>query len=147
MLHRCCGDDKVERSLVHAFSFSAEFLSQRCATASNLRGELDNRNPGEHVAKATLGPVAFSRGCPQRSLVHLHVAHDAESDAFGGDTLDKLDRVRQVCQVVNEPVGIDEIRHLRRPAAAVLSPGVADVLEELLPIDTAKHSFSAAKRC
>jgi hypothetical protein len=116
-------------------------------SGATLGDRLVNRKNG-HVINE--GPQLGKRACwivsAQGALEYLHIRDDADVHGFVCKAGQELGRLRHPVQVVNYPVGVNQVGHASRRStfAGLLASGM-NVLHELMPIHSLERSSSSGK--
>ncbi len=110
-----------------------QVFPQDSAPFGNRQREGKDRNtPAECLQ---LGSRFLWMGTLYNSLVGFHVGDDADGNTLGGKPLKKLVCLRDVCEVVNEKIGVNKIGHtLVWTATAFLAALAGKIGQEYFPV-------------
>ena len=135
------GDDQIKRSRPDAPALSAEVFAQLSAAPGNSQGKWKERDGGQECLELRLGLLRVH--VSERPLIELELGDDADPDALGNEGVEQVCGNRIVGQVVEDPVGVDQVGHLLvGVAGSVLLPGLLEVSDKLVMVDSRERPLS-----
>ncbi len=119
-------NDQVQRAGSDPFILLSECFSKLSTALCHGKRE---REYGDSCEKSIeLSLRLCSVGAPYYTLINLHVGDNAYSNTVLCQLVQKLYGLLNLCEVINDPVGIDKVRHwLSRAAVAVLLAGRVNI--------------------